>query len=56
MFSLSDGQIVKTSVYLIAACCDKPAQSIIQCMAEPIAAFGCGRCEIEGSTILLSTD
>ncbi|CAF4418789.1 unnamed protein product [Rotaria socialis] len=35
-------------VFLIAACCDKPAQALVQNIAEPIAAFGCGRCELEG--------
>ncbi|CAF1369641.1 unnamed protein product [Rotaria magnacalcarata] len=36
-------------VFLIAACCDKPAQALLQNIAEPIAAFGCGRCELEGT-------
>ena len=36
-------------VFLIASCCDKPAQALIQNIPEPNAAFGCGRCEIEGS-------
>ena len=35
-------------VFLIAACCDKPAQCLIQCLADPTAFFGCGHCEIEG--------
>jgi hypothetical protein len=35
-------------VFLIGACCDKPAQCLIQCLPEPTAFFGCGRCEIEG--------
>ena len=42
-------QNVNTKVFLIGACCDKPAQSLIQNIPEPIAAFGCGRCEYEGS-------
>ena len=40
-------------VYLIAGCLDKPAQAIVQCIAEPHAEFGCGRCEIQGCEILL---
>ena len=35
-------------VFLIGACCDKPAQCLIQCLPEPAAFFGCGHCEIEG--------
>jgi hypothetical protein len=38
-------------VFLIGACCDKPAQCLIQCLPEPIAFFGCGNCEIEGKII-----
>lgn len=51
-----DDQNVNVSVYLIAACCDKPAQAIVQCIAEPIAPHGCGRCEIEGDAIFLTTN
>lgn len=39
----------KIKVFLIAACCDKPAQALVQNLPEPIAAFGCGRCETEGA-------
>lgn len=35
-------------VYVIAACCDKPAQCLIQCLPEPTGYFGCGQCEIKG--------
>lgn len=51
-----DDQNVIIPVYLIAACCDKPAQAIVQCIAEPIGQFGCGRCEIEGDVIFLITN
>ncbi len=34
--------------FLIASCCDKPAQSLVQGISEPTGAFGCGRCELEG--------
>jgi len=44
----SNKQDTIINVFLIAACCDKPAQALIQNIPEPIAAFGCGRCEIEG--------
>ena len=47
-FMYSDGIHYVTYVYLISACCAKPAQALAQCIAEPIAAFGCGRCEVEG--------
>jgi hypothetical protein len=50
-FTLSDDRDVVIQVYLIAACCDKPAQAIVQCISEPIAAYGCGRCEIEGEVM-----
>lgn len=35
-------------VFLILGCCDKPAQSLLQCLAEPTAFYGCGACEIKG--------
>lgn len=35
-------------VFLIGACCDKPAQCLIQCLPEPTAMFGCGHCELQG--------
>ena len=47
-FLTSTGYYQVIRVYLIAACCDKPAQALTQCISEPIAAFGCGRCEVEG--------
>lgn len=54
--NLEKGHLFRTSadfhqfirVYLISACCDKPAQALIQCISEPIAAYGCGRCEVPG--------
>ena len=45
---LSNEQNTVVKVFLIGACCDKPAQALVQNIPEPIAAFGCGRCEIEG--------
>ena len=50
-FTLSEDRDAVIQVYLIAACCDKPAQAILQCISEPIAAYGCGRCEVEGEVI-----
>ncbi|CAF4957099.1 unnamed protein product, partial [Rotaria sp. Silwood1] len=50
-FHLSDGNIHILHVYLIGACCDKPAQALSQCISEPTAAFGCGRCEVEGFVV-----
>ena len=47
-FVFSGGIYYLVNVYLIGACCDKPAQALAQCISEPIAAFGCGRCEVEG--------
>jgi hypothetical protein len=44
---------VKLKVFLIASCCDKPAQALIQRIPEPIAAFGCGRCEVQGIGFLI---
>jgi hypothetical protein len=49
LFSPNDGfKYARVKVFLIAACCDKPAQALLQNIPEPIAAFGCGRCEIGG--------
>ncbi|CAF4268937.1 unnamed protein product [Rotaria sp. Silwood2] len=42
-----DDDSVVARVFLIGACCDKPDQALLQCLPEPHAAFGCGRCEVE---------
>lgn len=52
-FHLFDGTVHIIHVYLVCGACDKPAQALAQCIAEPIAAFGCSRCEIEGYLLLL---
>ena len=52
-FTLFDDHIEVLEVYLIAACCDKPAQAVVQCISEPIAVYGCGRCEISGDVFSL---
>lgn len=44
----SDIERRRLEVFLICACMDKPAQSLVQNIAEPIAKYGCGRCEIRG--------
>ena len=46
-----DDSSIAACVFLIGACCDKPAQTLLQCLSEPNAAFGCGRCEVEGFII-----
>lgn len=48
--SLQSDQLKRIRVYLIGACCDKPAQALIQNLPIPKAAFGCGRCELEGKS------
>ncbi|CAF1528663.1 unnamed protein product [Adineta ricciae] len=53
-YRIFNGEIRDIQVYLIAACCDKPAQALVQCVAQPTSSFGCGRCEIEG--FILPTD
>ncbi|CAF3430102.1 unnamed protein product [Rotaria socialis] len=35
-------------MYLIGACNDKPANSLVQNIAEPIGKYGCSRCELPG--------
>jgi hypothetical protein len=54
LFASADGNYYPIHVYLIAACCDKPAQALVQCIPEPIAAFGCGYCEVEGEQLCSS--
>lgn len=49
---LVPGQMLRMRIFLISACCDKPAQALIQNIPEPIATFGCGRCEIAGNNFL----
>ncbi|CAF2083284.1 unnamed protein product [Rotaria magnacalcarata] len=56
MFQLrtADGENMKeifVKVFLITSCCDKPAQCLVQCLPEPTARFGCGRCEIKGDVV-----
>ena len=53
--STTPGHMVWLRVFLIGACCDKPAQALIQNIPDPIAAFSCGRCELEGTTICCPT-
>jgi hypothetical protein len=53
-FASADGNYYPINVYLIAACCDKPAQALVQCISEPIAAFDCGQCEVEGEQLCSS--
>ena len=36
------------NVFLICCCMDKPAQALVQNLAEPTAKYGCGRCELRG--------
>ncbi len=46
--SSSSNQLMRIQVYLTGAYFDKPAQALVQNLPEPIAAFGFGRCELEG--------
>jgi hypothetical protein len=41
-------------VFLICSCMDKPAQALVQNLAEPTAKYGCGRCELRGEGCLFS--
>ncbi|CAF4735861.1 unnamed protein product, partial [Rotaria magnacalcarata] len=47
-FHDQDNNAITARVFLIGACCDKPAQAFLQFLPEPTAAFGCGRCEVKG--------
>ncbi|CAF1397355.1 unnamed protein product [Rotaria magnacalcarata] len=42
--------------FLIASCCDKPAQSLVQGISEGTGAFGCGRCELQGETVAIKVN
>lgn len=48
-FSDINDRAIEMCVFLIGGCCDKPAQALLQCLPEPIAAYGCGRCEVHGT-------
>ncbi|CAF3904140.1 unnamed protein product [Rotaria sp. Silwood1] len=50
---LSENSNLHLKTFLIASCCDKPAQSLVQGISEPIGAFGCGRCELQGETVTI---
>ena len=49
----SNNNLEPLRVFLLAACLDKPAQAIVQNLGEPIGAYGCGKCEIEGARYIL---
>lgn len=42
---------ISLKVFIIGACCDKPAESLLQGKSEATGAFGCSRCEIEGELL-----
>ena len=44
----SNNRIEPLRIFLLAACLDKPAQAIVQNLNQPIAVYGCGRCELAG--------
>ncbi|CAF1577303.1 unnamed protein product [Adineta ricciae] len=46
--SCGSSRRISLKVFLTSCCCDKPAQCLVQRIAEPIAKFGCGACEIHG--------
>jgi hypothetical protein len=46
--SLNENSCIFLKCFLIASCCDKPAQSLVQGISEATGAFGCGRCELKG--------
>ena len=48
LYADDDDISVTARVFLIGACCDKPAQSLLQFLPEPTAEYGCGRCEVPG--------
>ncbi|CAF4181116.1 unnamed protein product [Rotaria magnacalcarata] len=50
----TDGEGVEEAfikIFLVSSCCDKPAQCLVQCLAQPTAKFGCGKCAIRGETV-----
>ena len=51
---LSKKSSMHLKIFLIASCCDKPAQSLVQGISEPTGAFGCGRCELAGKLSMYS--
>ncbi|CAM4833596.1 unnamed protein product [Rotaria magnacalcarata] len=55
-FHDQDNNAVTARVFLIGACCDKPAQVLLQFLSEPTAAFGCGRCEVKGFMVKTAKD
>ena len=49
---VSDNNFRLIRTYLIAVCNDKPANSLVQNAPEPIAKYGCSRCELAGMCCL----
>jgi hypothetical protein len=47
-YMTNDGNYLSLRVFLIAGSLDKPAQALVQNLAEPNGAFGCGKCLIQG--------
>ena len=52
--SFNENSHIFLKCFLIASCCDKPAQSLVQGISEATGAFGCGRCELKGKFVLIS--
>ncbi|CAF1391075.1 unnamed protein product [Rotaria sordida] len=50
---LNESSKLHLKTFLIASCCDKPAQSLVQGISEPTGAFGCGRCELQGKFLCI---
>ena len=48
LFTFNDGISLFIKVFLIAGSMDKPAQALVQNIAEPTGAYGCGKCSIKG--------
>ena len=49
----SDNEFVKFHAYLIAAAADKPAQSLLMNLIDPVGFYSCVRCTIRGKTQIL---
>ena len=55
-FRTSDGLTLALKVFLLAASMDKPAQALVQNLAEPNASFECGKCCIMGTFVFISIE
>ncbi len=47
-YNYNDNNPNLTRVFFIGSYCDQPEQALVLVLPEPVATYGCGRCEVNG--------